>query len=143
MKFLCVACDEPMTLEKAQGPEEGSLAVTFACARCGSRFALLTNPWETQLVRALGVKIGGRRVSPQPLELLRDTLVYDREPHRAPAEESAGALVWTEEARRRLDRVPEFVRPMARRAIERYAAERGHTEITSQVVDEAKERHMP
>ncbi len=143
MKFLCVACNEPMSLHRAEGPEEGSMTVTFACARCGARVAMLTNPWETQLVRALGVSIGGRRVPAEPLELTRGALTGEKEGVRAPAEARSGVPVWTEEARQRLERVPEFVRPMARQAIERYAVQRGYTEVTSQVVDEAKERYMP
>ena len=59
MKFLCIACDQAMRLSGTAGPDEGSLTVTFACPACGHRVAMLTNPWETQMVRTLGVKVGG------------------------------------------------------------------------------------
>ena len=59
MKFLCIACDQAMRLSGTAGPDEGSLTVTFACPSCGHRVAMLTNPWETQMVRTLGVKVGG------------------------------------------------------------------------------------
>lgn len=126
MKLLCVGCDEPMALAQAPGPpSEGSLSVVFHCAHCGHRVALLTNPWETQLVCSLGVAIGGRKPSREPLELVRATLAEAR-------------LLWTEEAEQRLTRVPEPVRPMARAAIERYARERGCGEVDCAVMDEAK-----
>src|SRR3990172_2561713 len=59
MKFLCVPCDEAMTLAGTEGPEEGPLTVIFACPRCPNKVAMLTNPLETQLVRALDVRLGG------------------------------------------------------------------------------------
>src|SRR5438309_7136402 len=62
MKFLCLDCDQPMKLHSTEGPEEGSLSVTFRCPECGFRVAMLTNPFETQMVRSLGVKVGGRTV---------------------------------------------------------------------------------
>jgi DNA-directed RNA polymerase subunit RPC12/RpoP len=64
MKFLCVACDQAMRLQAAAGPDEGSLTVTFACPACGHRIAMLTNPWETQLVRTLGGEVGGGGAAP-------------------------------------------------------------------------------
>lgn len=66
MKFLCLDCDQPMKLHSTEGPDEGSLAVTFRCPECGFRVAMLTNPFETQMVRSLGVKVGGRAVPPEP-----------------------------------------------------------------------------
>lgn len=128
MKFLCVACDQPMMLARAPDPpSQGSLSAIFRCARCGHRVALLTNPWETQLVCSLGVAIGGPKPSRKPLALVRAALAEAR-------------LLWTEEAERRLARVPEPVRPMARTAIERYARERGYGEVDCAVMDEAKAR---
>lgn len=44
---------------------------------------------------------------------------------------------WTPEAERRMERVPEFARKMARMAILQYAQERGHTVITEKIVDAA------
>src|SRR3970282_518202 len=79
MKFLCVGCDEPMTLAQAPDPpSQGSLSAIFRCARCGQRVALLTNPWETQLVCSLGVAIGGPEPSRKPLALVRAKLAEAR-----------------------------------------------------------------
>jgi DNA-directed RNA polymerase subunit RPC12/RpoP len=45
---------------------------------------------------------------------------------------------WAPEAEARLARVPEFIRPMARRAIERWAESQGHALVTEAVMDEAR-----
>ena len=58
MKFLCVPCDTPMKLQAVAPPEGGSLAVVYSCPECGYEMAMLTNPFETQLVQSLGVRIG-------------------------------------------------------------------------------------
>ena len=50
---------------------------------------------------------------------------------------------WTHEAETRMERVPSFVRNMARMAIMRYAQEHGHTVITQKIVDEATAQLMP
>ena len=50
---------------------------------------------------------------------------------------------WTREAQDRMQRVPSFVRNMARMAILRYAQERGHTVITERIVEEATAALMP
>ncbi len=50
---------------------------------------------------------------------------------------------WTREAEERLKRVPASVRGIARTAIYRLAVEKGHSVITSDLLDEAMERYMP
>ena len=50
---------------------------------------------------------------------------------------------WTIEAEERMQNVPDFVRPMARMAILRYAQESGHTVITERIVEEATVQLMP
>jgi len=50
---------------------------------------------------------------------------------------------WTKEAEKRMERVPSFVRNMARMAILRYAQEQGHTVITESIVEEATAKLMP
>lgn len=162
MKFLCVECDEPMRLEKSQGPDEGSLTVTFACPRCSRRVAMLTNPFETQLIRSLGVKVGGRAEPAAPFEHLRSSLASQRAeafeetgvPQAAggttgpgcpfagmiAAEEAAAAsgIAWSAEAQARVERIPAFIRPMAKKAIERYAEGKGYRTVTEAVMEEAR-----
>jgi radical SAM protein with 4Fe4S-binding SPASM domain len=47
---------------------------------------------------------------------------------------------WTAEAEERLKRVPSFVRTMVRSAVERYAMENKHAEITPVLMDEVKQK---
>lgn len=54
----------------------------------------------------------------------------------------SNAVAWSPEAEKRLENIPDFIRPMARREIERMAKERGATTVTAQVMDEAKEKFM-
>jgi hypothetical protein len=55
---------------------------------------------------------------------------------------STEGIKWTPEAQQRLDNIPDFIRPMARREIERLVKERGQSEITAQIMEEAKEKFM-
>jgi DNA-directed RNA polymerase subunit RPC12/RpoP len=170
MKFLCIRCDEAMRLTSTAGPDQGSLTVTFACPSCQHRIAMLTNPWETQLVRTLGVKVGGGASEAPPFAGVRATLAHQREAafveERSPsAAAPAGAearaaegpgcpfaalipgaaaaapdgLAWTPEAEARVERIPAFIRPMARQAIERFARERGYGTVTEAVMDQARD----
>jgi hypothetical protein len=149
-----------MKLHGTEGPDEGSLAVTFRCPECGFRVAMLTNPFETQMVRSLGVTIGGRTAPPAPFEHLRTAMAHPRpdafESSAATTEEAAGpgcpfaamvnegaatppaSVPWAPEAEARIERIPSFIRPMARRAIERYAEAKGYPSITEAVMDEAR-----
>jgi hypothetical protein len=51
-------------------------------------------------------------------------------------------MSWSREAEQRLEKIPDFIRPMARKEIERMAKEQGLAAITGQVMDEAKEKFM-
>ncbi|MFQ5847041.1 MAG: PCP reductase family protein [Candidatus Methylomirabilales bacterium] len=138
MKFLCVACDEAMQLRSVEGPDEGSVTVTFGCPGCGHRIAMLTNPVETQLVQALGVKIGGRQVPPEPLEVVGAMVSQQREGALEVGREQG--LAWSEAAEARLLRLPPLARNMARRAVSRYARERGVSVVTPELMDEYRAR---
>jgi len=56
--------------------------------------------------------------------------------------ESSNGMTWTPEAEKRLENIPDFIRPMARKEIERVAKERGMATITAQVMDDAKDKFM-
>jgi hypothetical protein len=58
------------------------------------------------------------------------------------AKGDSNGMTWSSEAEKRLENIPDFIRPMARREIERLAKERGAATITAQVMDEAKEKFM-
>ena len=46
---------------------------------------------------------------------------------------------WTAAAEARLANIPEFVRPMARTGIERFARERGAVEVDEKILDAARD----
>ena len=75
MKFLCVECDEAMSLKETKGPENGSMTVLFACGTCNREIAMLTNSMETQMVHSLGVKIGGAKKEAAPMETISSSLI--------------------------------------------------------------------
>ncbi len=56
--------------------------------------------------------------------------------------DSSNGMTWTPEAEKRLENIPDFIRPMARKEVERVAKERGIATITAQVMDDAKEKFM-
>jgi len=56
--------------------------------------------------------------------------------------DSPNGLTWSREAEQRLNNIPDFIRPMARKEIERIAKERGLATVTDQLMDEAKDRFM-
>ncbi|NNF03927.1 MAG: hypothetical protein HKN17_05635 [Rhodothermales bacterium] len=129
---------------------------------------MLTNSMETQMVSSLGVSIGGRVSQPEPMEMLRSSLITEDEPTLESPEDgaapepspieatrpaagegaskcpftgmvndamSATRLEWTDEARERMERIPDFVRPMVQRSIEDHAEARGLTRIDRAVLD--------
>ena len=55
-----------------------------------------------------------------------------------PAGEPA-AVRWTAAAEARLANIPEFVRPMARTGIEKFAQERGSLEVDEKILDDARD----
>ena len=152
MKFLCVECDKVMDFAERQIPGDGTLAAVFTCASCDREVAMLTNPMETQLISSMGVKIGGREVPAQPMELARTSLEGGRDDAFVLSEDiplasgegaRAGAaapvrVVWTPEATGRLERVPSFVRGMVKRIYTDWAREKGVSEITPESMDRAR-----
>lgn len=142
MKFLCIDCDQQMEFEERQVPGDGTFAAAFTCPTCRRRIAMLANPMETQLVGSLGVKIGGRTLDEQPMELVRSSLVGRDDAftdsdnsHRAAESNRPG---WSAEAHERLARVPSFVRGMVKKIYSEYASEHGIAEITPAVMDRAR-----
>ena len=142
MKFLCVPCDSPMKLQSVGPPERGSLSVVYSCPECGYEMAMLTNAYETQVVQSLGVRIG-------PAESAAATGSGGKCPFSAmiPGNEQAvphrpGEPVpvrWTPAAEARLANIPEFVRPMARTGIEKFAREQGSLEVNETILDAARD----
>ncbi|HSM05589.1 MAG TPA: PCP reductase family protein [Longimicrobiales bacterium] len=160
MKFLCVECDEVMAFAERQIPGDGTMAAVFVCSACGREMAMLTNPMETQLVSSMGVKVGGRTVPEQPMEIVRtgleearpDAFVeagaagVDESPAAGPATQGPsasaavlpGRVTWSDEARERLERVPTFVRGMVKRIYTEWARDNGISEMTVPLMDRAR-----
>jgi hypothetical protein len=154
MKFLCVPCDSPMKLLSVGPPERGSLSVVYSCPECGYEMAMLTNAYETQIVQSLGVRIGPGGESQASSSSSSSGCPFTAMiPPGAPKPLGEGggteaarpttappiSVKWTAAAEARLANIPEFVRPMARTGIERFAIERGALEVDEKVLDAAKE----
>ena len=195
MKFVCLKCETYMNFEKVEKPAEGTLGVFFECPSCQSRFSMVTNPGETQMVSSLGVQLGGRTEAPIPLEMTRGGLeenvsagkgqmaaylndkIQGGQPAAAaptasaatatasgesgegggcpfsamvaqmglgssgatsPAAPAAEPLLWTSDAQEKLAKLPSFVQPMVKSSVETYARKSGFTTVTLQVMDDSK-----
>ncbi len=193
MKFVCLKCETYMTFEKVEKPAEGTLGVFFECPSCQSRFSMVTNPGETQMVSSLGVQLGGRTEAAIPLEMTRGGLeenvssgagqmaaylnnkiqagesapVATPAASTAPASGESGesggcpfsamvaqmglgsgaaapaapaeeALLWTPDAQEKLAKLPSFVQPMVKSSVETYARKNGFKSVTLQIMDDSK-----
>ena len=196
MKFVCLKCETYMTFEKVEKPAEGALGVFFECPSCESRFSMITNPGETQMVSSLGVQLGGRTEALKPLEMTRGGLednvaagagqmaAYLNDKIQAGQSAAAGApttatapsvgsgesgesggcpfsamvaqmglgssgstettapaaepLLWTSDAQEKLAKLPSFVQPMVKSSVETYARKSGFATVTLQVMDDSK-----
>ena len=167
MKFLCIECDTTMKFKDVTRPEQGSVTAVFECPDCFTEIAMYLNPSETQMLKSLDLKLGGRSETAQPMQMVRsqlETVKQDAilnitsdtesgetaEEGKCPftgvisdafeekSEPESDGPTWTPEALERLERIPSFVRPMAKMGIESFAKENGHTEITGQVMDAAR-----
>jgi hypothetical protein len=143
MKFLCVPCDTPMKLRNVAPPDRGSLSIVYTCPACGYEMAMLTNAYETQVVQSLGVRIGpvtdGVAAATSSGKCPFPSMIPSTE---GTSDMPAAAVVsvrWTPAAEARLKNIPEFVRPMAKTGIEKFAQERGAVEVDEKVLDAARE----
>ena len=165
MKFLCVPCDSPMKLQTVGPPERGSLSVVYSCPECGYEMAMLTNAYETQVVQSLGVRIGPDRLRAEGASASQAEASAeagsrcpftamipgteearpgqpggpDARTVRGGVEAEPSPVRWTPAAEARLANIPEFVRPMARTGIERFARERGALEVDEKILDAARD----
>jgi len=191
MKFVCLNCETYMNFEKVEKPGESTLGVFFSCPSCNARFSMVTNPGETQMVSALGVKLGGRTVAAEPFEMTRGMLTEEAaaapgqmaaylnkklqggQPAATVAAATPGApeekpssgcpfsamvaemgltsgpkpgkggaapseFTWSADAKEKLDRLPSFVKPMVQSSVEAFARKQGYRTITLQVMDDSR-----
>ena len=143
MKFLCVPCDSPMKLQTVAPPDRGSLSIVYACPECGYEIAMLTNAYETQMVQSLGVKIGPDRgadsATASPGKCPFGAMIPSADAAQPQSTVEPVSVRWTAAAEARLANIPDFVRPMARTGIERYAREQGVLEVDEKILDAARE----
>jgi hypothetical protein len=144
-----------MKLQAVGPPEGGSLAVVYSCPECGYEMAMLTNPYETQVVQSLGVKIGpdggqapAASATGCPFTAMvpgdaRGSGLGTRDPDLGEGRRGLAGdpapVRWTAAAEARLANIPSFVRPMARTGIETFARERGALEVDEQILDAARD----
>jgi hypothetical protein len=134
-----------MKLQSVGPPDRGSLSVVYTCPECGYEMAMLTNAYETQVVQSLGVRIGpaDRDVaggSAQASSACPFTaMIPGADGARTATAGESIPVRWTAAAEARLANIPEFVRPMARTGIERFARERGAVEVDENILDAARE----
>ncbi len=96
---------------------------------------MLANPMEAQLVKSLGVEIGGSTLDAEPLQSVQKNMVT-RE--GVIVESSGKRTVWSEAGKERLERVPSFVRGMVKRIYTDWALENGIEQITPEIMDRAR-----
>jgi hypothetical protein len=143
MKFLCVPCDSPMKLQTVGPPERGSLSIVYSCPECGYEMAMLTNAYETQAVQSLGVRIGpesdSKASSASDGKCPFAAMIPGTEDALSGQVADPIPVRWTAAAEARLANVPEFVRPMARAGIERFARDNGCLEVDEKILDAARD----
>jgi radical SAM protein with 4Fe4S-binding SPASM domain len=76
----------------------------------------------------------------QPGKFNYKTITFDRAATYGLSMETQ--LTWTDEARKRSEQVPAFVRGKVIQAVEKYAREKGRREITPELMSEVKEKTM-
>ena len=101
--------------------------------------AMLTNQFETEFVSKLGVEAGGpSAMADQPLGALGSALAGGREELKRPTTEDE--LEWTAEAKERINKVPFFVRGMAKKTVINFAIDKGIKVIDGALMDEVREK---
>ena len=141
MKFLCIPCDVKMEVQVdgIMPEEKTNLVMKFKCKKCGHSIAMLTNKFETEFVSKLGVELGGQSdVGSTPMATVSSSLAQAKEELKKSNPEDD--LIWTEEALKRIQRVPFFVRGMARKTVINFAMEKGATTIDAKLMDEVREK---
>lgn len=142
MKFLCIPCDTQMeTQTDGIMPKEAkNISLKFKCKKCGHMIAMLTNQFETEFVSKLGVEAGGKSdFADKPMGMVGSTLAQGKEELKQSIV-SDDSIEWTQEAQDRIQKVPFFVRGMAKKTVLNFAKERGIKVIDGALMDEVREK---
>jgi len=142
MKFLCIPCDTQMeTQTDGIMPKEAkNISLKFKCKKCGHMIAMLTNKFETEFVSKIGVEAGGKSdLADTPMAMVGSSLSEGKEELKQSAA-SEDSIEWTQEAQDRIQKVPFFVRGMAKKTVLSFAKERGIKVIDGALMDEVREK---
>jgi len=141
MKFLCIPCDTQMeTQTDGIMPKEAkNISLKFKCKKCGHMIAMLTNRFETEFVSKLGVEVGGKsELADTPMAMVGSTLSQGKQELKDSVSEDG--IEWTQEAKDRIQKVPFFVRGMAKKTVLGFAKEKGIKVIDGALMDEVREK---
>ena len=130
-----------MKFVETNPPERGAMTIVYRCPTCSHEIAMVTNPFETELVGSLAgepVSVDAASHGNTPKCPVTDS-VAKAKAAKVSGDEVSRSVGWTPEALERLQNIPEFVRPVAKQGIERMALERHYSEINEDVLDEAKD----
>jgi hypothetical protein len=127
-----------MKLIETAPPDRGSIALTYSCPECGYEFAMLTNPYETEVVGSLGVEIGSESSAQAAADGSKCPFSGMVQSMTGEGETAGQGFPWTPQAVERLESIPAFVRPMAKSGIEKFARENGYERVDDEVLDEAR-----
>lgn len=128
MKIICMRCDSALKYQENTHTSKG-YSIRFHCEKCGDGITMEVDAADSELISALGLRIGKGINSEETLDKMKSNL---REMG------GAGELEWTKEAAQRLERVPGIARMMAQSAIEQYAKRERLTLITPEIMDRVK-----
>ena len=126
-------------VDNAPSDDGSSMAISYSCPSCGRSISMVTNPGETQVVRSLGVTIGHEALGAskaEPMAMIRQALV---DQPAAKMTSTNPEPVWTEAALKRLSAAPTFVQGIVQRLYTDYARDKGYTEITPAIMNEARD----
>ena len=102
--------------------------------------AMLTNRFETEFVSKIGVEAGGKsELADTPMSMVGSTLAQGKEELKQSVV-SDDSIEWTQEAQDRIQKVPFFVRGMAKKTVISFAKERGIKVIDGALMDEVREK---
>ncbi|CAI2718205.1 PCP reductase family protein [Nitrospina watsonii] len=144
MKFLCVPCDEQMETQKEgllMTDDSKNIALKFKCKKCGHTIAMLTNKFETEFVSKLGVEAGGAsEFGKMPFGMVGSSLAGGKEELKKSEPTDEADVEWTQEAKDRIQKVPFFVRGMAKKTVINFAKSKGIKVIDAALMDEVRDK---
>ena len=143
MKFLCIPCDEQMETQKEglmMTEDNKNISLIFKCKKCGHSIAMLTNKFETEFVSKLGVEAGGAsEFGKTPFGMVGSSLAGGTDELKK-AEPTDEEVEWTQEAKDRIQKVPFFVRGMAKKTVINFAKSKGVKVIDGPLMDEVRDK---